>query len=121
MRAPESVDKDFLFRVLVAREAMSSTGIGEGIAIPHARNPIVLNVSAPFITLCFLEKPVEYDAVDGQLVHTLFTVVTPNVRVHLRLLGKLASALQDGVFKKTVLEKRPPDEILKAACAMEVL
>lgn len=119
MKAPESVDREFLLRVLVAREAMASTGVGEGIAIPHARNPIVLNVSAPLITLCFLAKPVDYDAIDGRLVDTLFTVVTPNVRVHLQVLGKLASALQDAAFRNLIVKKSPPEEILAAARALE--
>jgi PTS system nitrogen regulatory IIA component len=45
LRLPEEVDREFLFRVLFAREALESTGIGDGIAIPHVRNPIVLHVS----------------------------------------------------------------------------
>jgi PTS system nitrogen regulatory IIA component len=85
MRLPEEVDREFLFRVLLAREALGSTGVGDGIAIPHVRNPIVLHVSRPTITLCFLEKPVDFGAIDGKPVHALFSLISPTVRAHLHL------------------------------------
>ena len=93
MKLPEEVDREFLCRVLVAREALGSTGIGEGIAIPHVRNPIVLHLSRPMVTLCFLEHPVDFGALDGQPVTTLFTLISPTVRAHLYLLSRLGFAL----------------------------
>ena len=47
LRLPEEVDRDFLLRVLMAREAIVSTAVGDGIAIPHVRNPVVLHVGRP--------------------------------------------------------------------------
>ena len=113
LRVPEEVDREFLLRVLLAREALQSTGIGDGIAIPHVRNPIVLHVSRPMVTLCFLDKPVEFGALDGKSVHVLFTMVSPTVRAHLRLLSRLAFALHDTGFKKAVLRQASRDEILR--------
>ena len=81
MRLPEEVDRKFLLSVILARETLGSTGFGGGIAIPHVRNPIVLHIPRPMITLCFLETPVEFGAIDGQPVHTLFTLVSPTVLV----------------------------------------
>ena len=69
--------------------ALRSTGIGDGIAIPHVRNPIVLHVPRPMITLCFLEKPVDFGALDGKPVHALFSLISPTVRAHLHLLSRL--------------------------------
>lgn len=112
MKLPPDMDRDFLFQVLLAREAMASTGIGEGVAIPHVRNPIVLSVNHPAICLCFLEKPVEFGAIDNQPVHTLFTLVTPTVRVHLCLLARLAAALLDPGFKAALNRQAPREEIL---------
>src|SRR5258708_26854439 len=83
MKLPEEVDRKFLYEVLLAREALGSTGIGEGIAIPHVRNPIVLHVSRPMGTLCFLERPVDFGALDGRAVTTLFTLISPTARPHL--------------------------------------
>src|SRR5512141_3249224 len=60
LRLPEEVDRDFLYQVLLARESLGSTGIGDGIAIPHVRNPVVLHVAQPSVTLCFLENPIDF-------------------------------------------------------------
>jgi len=83
MRLPDEVDREHLLRVLAAREEMASTAIGDGIAIPHVRNPIVLHVPRSMVTLCFLERPVDFGALDGRPVHCLFTMVSPTVRAHL--------------------------------------
>jgi PTS system nitrogen regulatory IIA component len=113
LRVPEEVDKDFLLRVLLARENMQSTGIGDGIAIPHVRNPIVLHVPRPTVTLCFLDRPIDFGALDGKPVHALFAMVSPTVRAHLRLLSRLSFALHDAGFKKAVLRQASRDEILR--------
>lgn len=119
MRLPEEVDRDFLLRVLLAREALQSTGIGDGIAIPHVRNPIVLHVARPMITLCFLEHPVEFAALDGKPVSVLFSLISPTVRGHLRLLSRLSFALSDRGFKDAVLRQASRDEILAEARRVE--
>src|SRR5207247_5943286 len=115
MRLPEGADREFLFRVLLAREALGSTGIGEGIAIPHARNPIVLHVPRPSICLCFLEKPIDFDSIDGLPVFALFSMVSPTVRAHLHLLSRLSFALHDSGFKGVIMRQAPREEIIAAA------
>jgi PTS system nitrogen regulatory IIA component len=119
MRLPEEVDREFVLRVLLARERLQSTGIGDGIAIPHVRNPIVLHVSRPTIMLCFLERAVDFDALDGKPVVALFSLISPTVRAHLRLLSRLAFALNDPRFKIAVLRQAGRDEILAEARVVE--
>ena len=114
MRLPEDVDREFLYGILLAREALGTTGVGDGIAIPHVRNPIVLGVAAPTITLCFLETPVDFGALDQRKVHTLFTLVSPTVRAHLHLLSRLAFVLRDAGFKSLLSRQAPGQEILDA-------
>ncbi len=80
MRLPESVDRQFLLQVLLARESLGSTGIGDGIAIPHVRNPIVLHIPTPMITLCFLDNAIDFGALDRQPVSVLFTMISPTIR-----------------------------------------
>lgn len=115
LRLPDGVDRSFLLQVLLAREALESTGIGDGIAIPHVRNPIVLHVERPLVTLCFLEKPVEFGALDRQPVHALFTLVSPTVKAHLHLLSRIAFALRDTEFKALIQRQASRDEIVAAA------
>src|SRR5262249_18726429 len=76
---PDGSDRDLLLHLFLAREASASTGIGEGIALPHVRNPIVLHVTRPMISLCFLEKPVDFGALDGKPVQVLFSLISPTV------------------------------------------
>jgi nitrogen PTS system EIIA component len=119
MKLPEEVDRDFLYQVLLAREALGSTGVGDGIAIPHVRNPIVLHLSRPMVTLCFLERPVDFGALDGQPVTTLFTLISPTVRAHLHLLSRLGFALRDAAFKSAVTRQASREEILEALMRVE--
>lgn len=112
MRLPDEVDREQLLQVLLAREALASTAIGDGVAIPHVRNPIVLHVSRPAITLCFLEHPVDFGALDGKPVHCLFTMVSPTVRAHLTLLSRLAFAMRDPGFQEVIRGQALRDQIL---------
>jgi len=109
--APD-VDREFVLSVLEAREAMGSTGIGGGIAIPHVRNPLVLSSKGAQVTLCLLREPVPFDAVDGQPVHALFAVVSPSVPIHLRILGRLGFVLRDAALTDALHRRAKSDEIL---------
>ena len=119
MRLPEEVDRSFLLQVLLAREALKSTGIGDGIAIPHPRSPIVLHIARPSATLCFLEAPVDFAALDGRPVHALFTLVSPTARAHLQLLSRVAYALRDETFRGLITRVAGRDEILAAAAVVD--
>ncbi len=116
----EPEDRELLFDFLVAREALGSTGIGDGIAIPHVRNPVVLHVHKPSIALCFLAKPVDYEAIDQKPVSTVFLLVTPTVRMHLYLLSRLSASLHDARFKEAIVRRAPGEEILREARRVEL-
>jgi len=118
MPLSEDVDRQFLLQLLLARESLASTGLGGGIAVPHVRNPIVMHIPHPLITLCFLQQPIEFGALDGQPVHTLFTIVSPTTRAHLTLLARLAFALRQPSFADAVA-RREPTKILRAAEAVD--
>jgi PTS system nitrogen regulatory IIA component len=111
---PAKVDRDELLGVLMAREALCSTGIGNGVAIPHPRGPIVLGIPEPQVTLAFLRQAVEFGAIDKKPVGLLFVIVSTTVRGHLLLLSHLMYALQDQPFRR-LLEARAPQDALLAA------
>jgi PTS system nitrogen regulatory IIA component len=119
MHLPSEVDRSFLYQVLLAREALGSTGIGDGIAIPHVRNPIVLHIPQPMIALCFLDQPVDFGSLDGREVGILFTLISPTVRAHLHLLSKLSHALRDPAFKDVVTSHGSRELILASAKQVE--
>jgi nitrogen PTS system EIIA component len=112
---PADVDRSLLLRLFLAREDAASTGIGGGIALPHVRNPIVLHVPRPMVTLCFLEQPVDFGALDEQPVHTLFAAICPTTRQHLQLLARIAYALHDPEFKAAVGFHMSAEVILREA------
>ncbi len=111
---PEEVDRSYLLKVLNAREELASTGIGDGIAIPHPRNPVLLHVTKPSVTLAFLEQPVDFQALDKKPVHTLFCLISPTLRAHLHLLSKLSFALRDPGFKGAIERQGSREEIFAA-------
>ncbi len=116
---PAGVDPGFLYQMLLAREQLGSTGFGHGIAIPHPREPIVLRVTAPAVAVCYLAAPIDFDALDGLPVHTLFTLISPSVRVHLHLLAVLAAALRDRDVLACVERRATEAELLEAIGRLE--
>jgi nitrogen PTS system EIIA component len=119
MKLPLSLDPEFLLQTLMAREALGSTALGNGIAIPHVRNPIVGQMHESAISLCFLKNPIDFDAVDGKPVTILFTLITPNVKTHLQLLAKLAFMLHDQQFQALLHHPGSAAEIMAAIRALE--
>jgi len=120
LKLPPQLDPDFLLQVLLAREALGTTAIGDGIAIPHVRNPILLDNPPSTITLCFLKQPVDFGALDGLPVRMLFLLTSPTVKVHLHLLSKLAYALREDSFRSTLsYGVCDPTGIIAAAARVE--
>jgi PTS system nitrogen regulatory IIA component len=109
---PAGVNRGLLFQLLVARDALASTAVGDGIALPHPRDPIVVQVMDPVVLLCFLQEPVDFRAPDGQPVRILFTLLSPSIRMHLQLLARLAMALHDATLKELLRTSAPEELIL---------
>lgn len=116
---PAEIDRELLFQLFMAREASTSTAIGRGIALPHARTPVILHVERPLVTLCFLEQPVEFGASDGKPVGVLFSLICPTMRSHLQVLSRISLALQDAQFKDAITRQLPNDEIMREARRVE--
>ena len=117
---PPEIDRGFLLTVLEAREAMGSTGIGDGIAIPHVRNPILLHIKRPFVSLFLLDRAVDFEAVDHKPVHAIFVVVAPSIPVHLRVLAHLGHALHDPTLRRLLADRAADDRILSRVRELEL-
>lgn len=96
--------REVVLERLLQREELSSTGIGGGVAVPHPRTPSADIVGAPMITTCFLAQPVDFGAVDGRPVETLFVLLSPSTKAHLKLLARLAFCLRDRAFLQVLAE-----------------
>lgn len=119
MHLPPETDRSTLLEVLIARENMGSTGIGDGIAIPHVRNPIVVHSTPCTIALCFLKAPIDFDAIDQQPVDTLFVLTSPTVRAHLHLISHLAYLLRKDSIRQLLRQQPSDQELLNAFEAAE--
>lgn len=112
LRHIDGVDKEYLLKVLVAREELASTSVGDGIAIPHPRNPVLLHTTQPTVTLAFLENPVDFRSLDGKPTNILFCVISPTLRSHLHLLSMLGYAFKDNAFRKALEDQESREEII---------
>ncbi|HJT30952.1 MAG TPA: PTS sugar transporter subunit IIA [Pirellulales bacterium] len=117
---PENFDRESLLRLFLAREAVGSTAVGDGIAIPHARRPIVLPVPRTLATLSFLKQPIAYAAPDGKPVSILFSVISPTVTAHVQLLARLARTLHDPAFRRSLVKAKSCQTILREARRAEM-
>ncbi len=99
-----------LFDRLIKRESTLSTGIGNGIAIPHPREPLTY-LNSPMVSICFLDNPVDYGAIDNQPVSILFLLLCPTLNMHLHLLSVLSFCLRNSQFVG-VLKSKPDSNIL---------
>src|SRR5512137_1307053 len=108
--APPGLDREFLFRMVLAREHLGSTSLGNGVAIPHPREPIVLRVDQPSVAVYLPDPPVHLG--DGPPIHTFCLLVSPSTRLHLHLLAAVATALRDPGVAAKLAARAPDEEIL---------
>ena len=109
---PRHINSAHLLEMLRTREGLASTAIGGGIAVPHPRNPLVLGVDEPTVLLCFPEHAVDFGALDGKRVQTIFLLLSPTVEAHLQTLARIAFVLQDAAFRRLLEKRAAPEAIL---------
>ena len=104
-------DKESYTKGILAREEQGSTAIGEGIAIPHAKNAGVKNAGLAAMTV---PDGVDYDSLDGQPSNLFFMIAAPEKGgdVHLEVLSRLSTILMDEQFRKDLLAAKDKKEFL---------
>lgn len=105
-------DTEAYRKLVYAREEESTTGIGEGVAIPHGKGD---SVKAPGLSAMVVPGGVEFDALDGELVELLFLIAAPNTEdnIHLDVLSKLSMLMMDEAFINDLKKAKSPEEFLK--------
>ena len=98
-------------KLVLKREEEGSTGVGEGIAIPHGKGDCV---TEPGLVAMVVPNGVEYDALDGKPVNLLFMIAAPNTsdNVHLDVLSRLSTMLMDSEFKNKLISAKSKEEFL---------
>lgn len=104
-------DKNQFKKAILDREALSSTGIGEGIAIPHGKSKAVKKAR---LVAAVSTEGIEYESLDGTLANLFFMIAVPDGGndLHLELLARLSTILMDESFKKSLIKCKNPKEFL---------
>ena len=79
---------------VLERERMASTALGQGVAVPHPREPLGDALDQPLISLLLLGTPLDWAAVDGELVHTVALLASPTAGAHLEILSQIGRAVR---------------------------
>jgi PTS system nitrogen regulatory IIA component len=105
---------DHISERLIAREKLGSTGIGEGIAIPHSR---LQDCDDTLGALFVLEEPVDFDSIDRQLVDIVFVLLVPEeaTEQHLQTLSMLAQKFNDEAFRTSLRKATTTEELYRLA------
>jgi len=108
----KSADAQKLVPILMAREALGSTGIGQGVGIPHGKSDCVKELVGAF----GLSRPgVQFDSLDGEAVHIFFLLIAPedSAGPHLKALARISRLLKDRFFRESLRESRDIKQVLK--------
>lgn len=107
-----SFDPEAMLQVFLEREQLGSTGIGDGIAIPHGK---LVGLDETVIAFGRSRKGVAFKALDGEPVHLFFLLAAPENSAgrHLKALAKVSRMLKDGVFRKNLLEANVHDDFVR--------
>ncbi|MBI5657422.1 MAG: PTS sugar transporter subunit IIA [Geobacter sp.] len=105
-----AVSREVLLQLLHDREGLGSTGIGDGIAIPHCKLP---ELKEPVLLFGRSFNGVDFRAIDGRPVHLFFLLAAPEgaAGIHLKLLARLSRLLKDSAVRERLMTARTPDEI----------
>lgn len=105
-----NIDKRLLVKVLIEREHLGSTGIGDGVAIPHGK---LSSVKQPIVSFGRSKKGLDFDSMDGQPAFLFFLLLAPenSSGVHLQVLTKIARILKSSTFRKALMQVESREEI----------
>ncbi|MBN1526929.1 MAG: PTS sugar transporter subunit IIA [Candidatus Omnitrophica bacterium] len=105
-------NKEEMVKAVLAREALGSTGIGQGIGIPHAKTADVKNLVAAF---GLSQKGVNFDSLDGEPAHIFFLLVAPEESAgpHLKALARISRMLKDKYFRDLLKKAKDEKEVLR--------
>jgi len=104
-----------LYRQIMEREAIVSTGIGHGIALPHPRNPVLEGSNEePLVAIAFTDMPIDWDTQDGSKVHTVFLIISSSAKQHLNTLSKINFLCQKEKFRGLIEARVSKKEIIAA-------
>ena len=104
------IDHELMVKTLLDREKLGSTGIGDGIAIPHGK---LADLDELIVSFGRSRQGVEFDSMDGKPANIFFLLLAPEntTGLHLKALAKISKMLKDSTFRKKLIEAKSKDEL----------
>ncbi len=105
-------NRNKLKKALLARELLGSTGIGQGVGIPHAKDDSLKKL----VACCAISpRGVDFDALDGEPVHIFFMLLAPKTAAgeHLKALAKISRLVKDKFFRSSLLQSKSPKDLIE--------
>jgi len=114
IKLPQSLSQDAVYEALCYRERLMTTAVGNGIALPHARNPLLKLEDDQRIAVVYLKEPLNMKAPDGCKVFVMFVLFSQNSQTHLLVLSSLVELFKNSEFKKLLEAHTDEEGLIKA-------
>lgn len=108
----DAPQQESFLKALLERERLHTTAIGDGIALPHARNPLNGILKRPLLIFGRHATGVSFAALDNKPVQLFFLLASPSLTDHLAMLAKLSRVLRDAKLRGELLGVKQPEEVL---------
>jgi PTS system nitrogen regulatory IIA component len=110
MRVEKQINEERIMEILMERESLGSTGIGEGVAIPHGKSKDLKRLLASFGRS---NPGMDFQSMDGKPTHLFFLLVAPenSAGIHLKALARISRLMKDQAFRKRLAEAKSTEEI----------
>lgn len=115
----ENINRNDLYEMLNSREFLGYSEGCEGIALPHVRNPIVLPISKPMVSLFYFDELIDFGSLEGKMIHCRFLILSTTVREHLALLAKLSCLLSHLSFRSLLACRSKKAELIEEMRRLE--
>jgi PTS system nitrogen regulatory IIA component len=113
MDLPLPLNRAALLEAVLEREALMSTAVGNGIALPHPRNPVINENAGQLVSIVFAEHGLNWEALDGKPVRTVMLILSASPRTHLHTLSRINYFCQQKAFVEMLERRASPKEILQ--------
>jgi len=113
VKAGRQTDAEAMLHVLLEREKLGSTGIGDGIAIPHGK---LSGLEHMVVAFGRSREGIDFESMDGRPVHLFFLLMAPDnsAGLHLKALAKISRMLKDPEFRRSLMEAKTHDDLVKS-------
>jgi mannitol/fructose-specific phosphotransferase system IIA component (Ntr-type) len=109
---PDQRQREAFLKALLDREKLHTTGVGDGIAMPHTRLPLGGVLKRSLLVFGRSQSGLAYDSLDHKPVHLVFLLASPNLTDHLAMLARLSRVLRDQKVRKALMEAATPREVI---------